>query len=1230
LLQFDSVPCKMLQQIYRREPVTPGARHQLAQPDCKACPLWGSNQVWATGNTSAKVALVGDSPGHQETRYGKPFVGPVGEQLNWLLQKARLYRGSVFITNAAMCLPQAVVDNRNGDYTPKAKALKQSIQNCRSRLLQELAIVKPRVVVVFDNEVFEGLTGHRGIQRKQGAVFPVDLQYLAGKRDKAAVREADLSYVIPCLHPKNLLRSGAKHTPAVIDVLRKAKRIAEQGLRNTDVGSYLLVSPFVPDPDSALSQAEYWVDRFIADGSDIAGDVETTRADARTADLTVYGFASAKFNIGVAVSLLTWDNGVKRYFDRWTPEQRARAWGLCAKLTYSTLTKWYWNYGFDVTVLERYFGRVNGCIQDGIHWHWLMQPDLPHGLSYACQTFLDIPPWKSTFHDGEKAGTATDRDLLIYNAQDCLYTAKVTPYLQERVVEAHNQHLTDYQLQVAELARRAHLKGIPINAASWRKLREQYTAEVDSSYQQMVDGIRDHIQELNDYVREVRIKRAKDSAKRRGVKYKEPKVKWIEAEDFNPKSPDQAFWFLYRFLGLQPTKFTKGGADNDKKKQKASTSYKGVLAYLSKPLVKAYVAYAENRHNVTTLDSIKAHSDPETFEQPIWRLHPSWNCFDEHTEVLTNAGFLPIPYVVENIKNLLVAQYDSDDETVSFAAASNPIRRKADDLVHIVSEQVDLMVTAGHRLLFRERPGRNKRVTVLEAQNIQQNRRWVHAGSYTWSTAGLGGCDFVRLLVATQADGSYHNGGWRFNLNKERKYKRLCELLNILQVKYTHKDLGSQLPAGYTCRYSVRLLAGSIAEMLHRFLTSKRLYNRYLLNMTVDEANAFLVEIGKWDGSVEAGNIRYSTTIKKNAEWVQIVATLCGKRAHVRPCINPINYWRVNICPRRSKSAVTSNTLPVKQPGTAYVYCVDVPTTFLIVRRNGKVVIAGNCTGQKGTRWASKPNAQNWAKAMRKLAKQPEGRKWVGADAAQLEYRIAAAFAGIPELIALFNKPPFDEDAEEWKKYSPEYDAHSLVAAEIFADDFLKGDKKTQSALRTAVKRAVYGKFYGATPPTILAALLEDKRLKPEFRARITLELIEQVSVGFDRRFPEWTRWCDRQMYEAKRRGYQEFGPFQRRRHWPVKELEPTKLRNTPIQLAAGDICNFLFVQMQAKVDAEGLDAHFVVHGHDAVYFDCSEDAAPRVVEIVNELFHFWLDGPAGKVHIHGQASIGDTLADVG
>ena len=69
---------------------------------CRGCKLWerATQAVCGEGDPKAKIMLVGEQPGDQEDKTGKPFVGPAGGILDQALQKAGVDRNDVYITNA--------------------------------------------------------------------------------------------------------------------------------------------------------------------------------------------------------------------------------------------------------------------------------------------------------------------------------------------------------------------------------------------------------------------------------------------------------------------------------------------------------------------------------------------------------------------------------------------------------------------------------------------------------------------------------------------------------------------------------------------------------------------------------------------------------------------------------------------------------------------------------------------------------------------------------------------------------------------------------------------------------------------------------------------------------------------------------------------------------------------------------------------------------------------------
>src|SRR5437667_5926559 len=115
-----------------------------AAADCRGCDLWkrGTQTVFGEGTSKARLMLIGEQPGDQEDRIGRPFVGPAGRLLDRALEAAGIDRSEVYVTN--------VVKHFNweprGKWRIHKKPRPQHIAACRPWLDIELAIVKPLAV----------------------------------------------------------------------------------------------------------------------------------------------------------------------------------------------------------------------------------------------------------------------------------------------------------------------------------------------------------------------------------------------------------------------------------------------------------------------------------------------------------------------------------------------------------------------------------------------------------------------------------------------------------------------------------------------------------------------------------------------------------------------------------------------------------------------------------------------------------------------------------------------------------------------------------------------------------------------------------------------------------------------------------------------------------------------------------------------------------------------------
>ena len=147
------------------------AEAQKAALDCCKCgPLCQSRTkvVFGEGPLNAGLFVVGEAPGFNEDKEGKPFRGASGMLLDRLLASAGLEREGVYLTNLVKCRP------------PEGRSPKPAeINACRPYLMAQLAAVDPRVVVALGDLASRALTGRKeSVSRIRGRVVPLDGRYV--------------------------------------------------------------------------------------------------------------------------------------------------------------------------------------------------------------------------------------------------------------------------------------------------------------------------------------------------------------------------------------------------------------------------------------------------------------------------------------------------------------------------------------------------------------------------------------------------------------------------------------------------------------------------------------------------------------------------------------------------------------------------------------------------------------------------------------------------------------------------------------------------------------------------------------------------------------------------------------------------------------------------------------------------------------------------------------------
>jgi uracil-DNA glycosylase len=161
-----------------------------AVQECRGCPIYAraTQAVFGEGPVPAQVMLVGEQPGDQEDRQGAPFVGPAGRVLDRALTAAGIPRDHAYLTNAVKHFKwKGRGPRRIHDKPSWAEQVA-----CRPWLEAELAVVRPRVLV---------LLGATASQSLLGPDFRVT-------RSRGRPLESDLAeLVLATVHPSAVLRA---------------------------------------------------------------------------------------------------------------------------------------------------------------------------------------------------------------------------------------------------------------------------------------------------------------------------------------------------------------------------------------------------------------------------------------------------------------------------------------------------------------------------------------------------------------------------------------------------------------------------------------------------------------------------------------------------------------------------------------------------------------------------------------------------------------------------------------------------------------------------------------------------------------------------------------------------------------------------------------------------------------------------------------------------------------
>lgn len=325
-------------------------------------------------------------------------------------------------------------------------------------------------------------------------------------------------------------------------------------------------------------------------------------------------------------------------------------------------------------------------------------------------------------------------------------------------------------------------------------------------------------------------------------------------------------------------------------------------------------------------------------------------CVDSETEFLSPNGWVKISDYVEGMK---VSQYNPENGDLEFVEPLQYIKAPTKGMLHLKTKYgVEQVLSGEHRFAFwAESNLTTNKPTELAFHEVVQKHlnnktgfRGLVKTTFNYSGAGIDFTDAeLRLQVAIMADGRIVKEGkdnyTQMRFKKKRKYNRLVQICTAGNLKFLDKGINNQ------GQYEV-IVWGK---------TDDKTFDAKYYNCTKHQLEIIADELPHWDGTIyKNGSRRYFSAIKTSMDFAQFCYSAAGQRCNLKisdtqsKLCPSTNYFATLFINRGSFAGIRkgsdSNGHEIKHfmPEDGLQYCFSVPSTFLILRRNGCVFITGN------------------------------------------------------------------------------------------------------------------------------------------------------------------------------------------------------------------------------------------------------------------------------------------------
>lgn len=418
----------------------------------------GGKKVPAFGPLDARVLIVGEAPGSDEDREGKPFVGVSGQELTRMLNEAGINRSTSRIINVTPYRPPAN-DIEQFFYTKtEAKGrttwdvggliFGDEIATGLEELAQEIARLRPTMIIALGKTALWALTGETAIGSWRGSMMhttehsPFNL--MGGNTPPSlGIR------VLPTYHPAAILRQWAWRSTAIHDLKRAFAHIDKPW---PSVERSFTTSP-------TLYQVLTWLDTIHGP---VACDIETTGRN-----VSLVGLAKSPTDC-LCIPFFTNETPSKSY---WTPEDEfliiSHLQRILGDPQVGVIGQ---NFHYDSQHLLRSMGIYPHVVADTMWMQHVLFPGQPKSLDYLASLYCKhYVYWKDELKDYRKL-PEDEQKFRRYNCLDVAYTYEIWETLKPAIRSAGLREQFDFQMSLFDPVFQIMVRGIKVDPAKRRDL----------------------------------------------------------------------------------------------------------------------------------------------------------------------------------------------------------------------------------------------------------------------------------------------------------------------------------------------------------------------------------------------------------------------------------------------------------------------------------------------------------------------------------------------------------------------------------------------------------------------------------------------------------------------------------------------------------------------------------------------------------------------------------------